>query len=179
MKITPTLLNDCYLIENTLHGDDRGFFLESFNQKILAENEIDFHVKQINIAKSQKNVFRGLHFQLNPHAQGKIVSVITGAVTDIVVDLRKDSSTFLNHFCVELNTPSIALLVPKGFAHGYYTQTDETIFQYAVDEFYHPSSERGLKFADSKLNINYNFENPIISEKDSNAPPLDEAKLNF
>ncbi len=167
MEIIQTPLEGCVVIKMPKFGDERGFFLESFNQRKLLENGIDFEVKQINFAKSQKNVLRGLHFQNEPFAQAKLVGVVNGAVLDVVVDMRKDSSTYLRHFKLEISSPECFLLVPRGFAHGYYTLADDTIFNYAVDNFYSPENEGGVLFNDTKLNIDWELtEKPIISDKD-------------
>ena len=171
MEIIQTPLKDCVIIKPQMFGDDRGFFLESFNQKKLAENGIDFEVKQINFAKSTKNVLRGLHYQKSPDAQSKLVGVISGAVLDVVVDIRPESPTYLKTYKVRIDSNDTFLLVPKGFAHGYYTLEDNTIFYYAVDQFYAPNSERGVKFDDPKLEIDWELtDHPIISEKDLNQP---------
>ena len=174
MDIETTPLKDCYLIYNQLHGDHRGFFMEAFNQPKFQHLGLTFQLQQINVAKSKKKVFRGLHFQLAPFAQTKIVFALTGSVIDLVVDLRKNSSTYLQHFSVQLDTPDKALWIPKGFAHGYMTLEDDTIFQYAVDEPYHASSERSLRVDDPMLQISTRFPDALISPKDLNAPSFQE-----
>ena len=171
MEIIETPLKDCFIIKVPVYGDNRGFFLESFNQKKLKEKGIDFEVKQINFAKSGINVLRGLHYQEEPNAQAKLVGVISGAVLDVVVDIRKDSPTYLKHYKVKIDSNDTFLLVPKGFAHGYHTLKDETIFYYAVDQFYAPNSEKGIRFDDPNLAIDWELQNqPKISEKDLNQP---------
>lgn len=173
MEIIETPLKDCVIIKAPVYGDHRGFFLESFNQKKLKDKGIDFEVKQINFAKSSKNVLRGLHYQVMPHPQGKLVGVINGSVLDVVVDVRPESSTYLKNFKIEINSNDTFLLVPRGFAHGYLSLTDETIFYYAVDEFYDPDSEKGIRFDDPKLAIDWELkETPKISEKDLAQPFL-------
>lgn len=120
-----------------------------------------------SILRSQKkNVFRGLHFQLNPFAQTKIVLALSGAVIDLVVDLRKTSDTYLKYYKIKLDSPDKALWVPKGFAHGYFTLEDHTCFQYAVDRPYHAASERSLSIYDPKLNITEDFTGAVFSPKD-------------
>ena len=148
MEVIKTPLKDCLIIKTKMFGDDRGFFMESFNQRQFLENGIDFEVKQINFAKSGKNVLRGLHFQKNPHAQTKLVGVISGAVLDVVVDMRKDSPTFKQSYSLKIESRDTFLLIPKGFAHGYYTLEENTIFYYAVDNFYNPEAESGLIYND-------------------------------
>lgn len=167
MEIVSTPLKGCFIIKAPKFGDERGFFLESFNQKKLLERGINFDVKQINFAKSQRNVLRGLHFQKEPFAQAKIVGVVNGAVLDIVVDMRKDSTTYLSYFKLKIDNPETFLLVPRGFAHGYYTLADDTVFHYAVDNFYSPENEGGVLYNDPKIEIDWELkETPIISDKD-------------
>lgn len=178
MEIIETPLQDCYIIKSRVFGDDRGFFLESFNQKKLTEAGIDFEVKQINFAKSAKNVMRGLHYQKQPHSQSKLVGVVSGAVVDIAVDLRQSSPTFKKYFKLEISSQDTFLLIPKGFAHGYYTLEDDTAFYYAVDHFYEPDAERGVIYNDSELKIDWGFIGlPVISDKDKNQPSVADAEL--
>ncbi|WP_421874953.1 dTDP-4-dehydrorhamnose 3,5-epimerase [Marinoscillum sp.] len=178
MEIIETPLKDCFIIKAQLHGDDRGFFLESFNQRELAKAGIDFEVKQINFARSGKNVLRGLHYQKAPHAQTKLVGVISGSVVDVAVDLRQDSPTFGKHFRLEIGSRDTFLLIPKGFAHGYYTLEDDTTFYYAVDDFYHPEAETGLFYKDPELKIDWGLIGlPIISEKDQKQSSFQAATL--
>lgn len=178
MEIVETPLKDCFIIKTKVHGDDRGFFLESFNQRELNKAGIDFEVKQINFAKSEKNVLRGLHFQKSPYAQTKLVGVMSGSVIDVVVDLRQESTTFKQHFTLKIDSRDTFLIVPKGFAHGYYTLEDETLFYYAVDNFYQPEAESGLIYNDPELKIDWGLIGlPIISEKDKNQPSLNEAHV--
>ena len=173
MKTIETPLKDCFIIQANKFGDERGFFMESFNQLRFSEIGIDFHVKQVNIAKSEKNVLRGLHFQTGTFAQAKLVHVIQGAVLDVVVDMRKDSPSYLKHFAFELKKVEDFMLVPRGFAHGYYTLEDNTIFQYAVDNFYAPDHEAGVMYNDPKLSIDWgNLGTPKISQKDLKHPLL-------
>ncbi|MAE86062.1 MAG: dTDP-4-dehydrorhamnose 3,5-epimerase [Flammeovirgaceae bacterium] len=176
MEVIKTPLKDCLIIKTKMFGDDRGFFMESFNQQQFLENGIDFEVKQINFAKSGKNVLRGLHFQKNPHAQTKLVGVISGAVLDVVVDMRKDSPTFKQTYRLKIESRDTFLLIPKGFAHGYYTLEENTIFYYAVDNFYNPEAESGLIYNDKQLNIDWGLIGlPLISEKDLKQPAVDAA----
>ena len=173
MEVIETPLKDCFIIKVPVFGDNRGFFLESFNQRRLKEEGIDFEVRQINFAKSEKNVLRGLHYQEEPNAQSKLVGVINGAVLDVVVDIRPESPTYLRHYKIRLDSNDTFLLVPKGFAHGYYTLEDETIFYYAVDQFYAPESEKGIRFDDQKLEIDWELtKTPKVSEKDLKQPYL-------
>ncbi|MBV6647218.1 MAG: dTDP-4-dehydrorhamnose 3,5-epimerase [Cyclobacteriaceae bacterium] len=180
MEVIKSPLKDCFVIKNHKFGDDRGFFLEAFNQKRLLDQGISFDIKQVNFAKSAKNVLRGLHYQLNPKAQGKLIGVVSGAVLDVVVDLRKHSPTYLQHFKLKIEDPETQLLIPKGFAHGYFTLEDDTIFYYGVNEFYSADDERGIHYADQTLAINWELEdNPIISRKDLEQPFIETAEYNF
>jgi dTDP-4-dehydrorhamnose 3,5-epimerase len=164
MEIINTPLKDCLIIKQDLYVDSRGFLMEFYNQKKMDLKGIDFEVKQINFAKSQGNVLRGLHYQEAPFSQAKLVGVISGSVLDVVVDLRKDSATFLQHFKLEIGSPETLLYIPKGFAHGYKTLKDDTVFYYAVDEFYNPEFEKGLIYNDKTLAIDWgDTENAIIS----------------
>lgn len=181
MKIKETGLQDCFLIDLQSFGDDRGFFMESFNQQRL-NNELglNFEVKQVNFASSSKNVLRGLHYQDKPHAQSKLVGVTQGAVMDLVVDIRKDSPTYLQHYKVILDRPTLQLLVPKGFAHGYLSLEDNTLFYYFVDEFYSPNHEKGLLYNDPQLELDWDLNiDPIVSEKDLMQPTLENVQNNF
>ena len=178
MEVIETALKDCFIIKTKVFGDERGFFLESFNQRALAEQGIHFDVRQINFAKSEKNVLRGLHYQVAPFGQTKLVGVISGAVVDVVVDIRKSSPTFGQYLNIEINSQDTFLLIPKGFAHGYYTLADETIFYYAVDNFYSPENERGIIYNDPELKIDWGLRaTPKVSIKDQNQSPLSRAEL--
>ena len=181
MKITKTPLKDCYLIEAPSFGDERGFFMEAFNhQKIKEKLDIQFHIKQVNFASSSKNVLRGLHYQDAPFAQTKLVGVTSGAVLDVAVDIRKDSPSYLQHYAVVLDHPTKLFLVSEGFAHGYVTLTDDTLFFYFVNAPYYPSHELGILYSDPGLGIDWNLkEAPIVSEKDLKQPTLDKVKNNF
>lgn len=176
MEVIETPLKDCYIIKSKVFGDNRGFFLESFNQREFQKRGISFDVKQINFAKSGKNVLRGLHFQKSPYAQSKLVGVISGGVIDVVVDLRKSSPTFMKYFKLEISSQGTFLFVPKGFAHGYYTLKEDTVFYYAVDNFYNPEVESGIRFDDPELNISWGFEEqPAVSHKDMKQPLIEKS----
>lgn len=178
MEIIETGLKDCFIIKSKAFGDDRGFFLESFHQKKLSNLGVSIEVKQVNFAKSQRNVLRGLHFQTPPFEQAKLVGVISGAVLDVVVDLRPESPTFLGSYSIELNSPDTLFYVPRGFAHGYLTRADDTIFHYAVDNFYSPEHESGVRFDDPDLKIDWgNLSDVIVSPKDLRQPLFRELSL--
>lgn len=170
MEIIKTDLEGLVVIQARVFEDERGFFFESYNKKVLAEQGFEETFVQDNLSKSQKGVLRGLHFQKPPHAQGKLIQVIKGAVIDVAVDIRKDSPSYGKHFSIELNEQNkTQLFVPAGFAHGFLTLKDETIFSYKCTDFYHPESEAALKWNDPDLNIDWSVSDPIISEKDKKA----------
>lgn len=169
MTIKETFIKDLLILSPSVFSDDRGYFLESYNKKVLA-SILDLEFVQDNESKSQKDVLRGLHFQKPPFAQGKLVRVITGSVLDIVVDLRKESPTYGKHFKLVLSSENkMQLYVPKGFAHGFLVLEDNTIFSYKCTNYYHKEAEESLLWDDTTLNIDWNIEHPIISEKDKNA----------
>lgn len=156
------------IIQPTVFKDDRGYFFESFNEKRFFEQSgICPKFVQDNQSFSCKNVLRGLHFQMPPFAQAKLVRVVRGAVLDIVVDLRKDSKSFGKSVSLELNDRNhLALYIPEGFAHGFVTIEDNTLFIYKCTEYYNKESERTILWNDSELDIDWNCSNPILSEKD-------------
>ncbi|MEH7225931.1 dTDP-4-dehydrorhamnose 3,5-epimerase [Bacillus sp. JJ1566] len=181
MKVIDTKLDGLKIIEPKVFEDNRGFFMESFNFKSFKGYGLEFDFIQDNHSLSvNKDVIRGLHYQLNPKAQTKLVRVITGAIYDVAVDIRKDSPTFGQWVGVTLSEDNHRmLLVPKGFAHGFCTLTDNTHVQYKVDEYYSAENDRGILWNDPQLSINWPTANPILSEKDSNQPFLREAEINF
>jgi len=154
-------------IQPKVFGDERGFFIETFNESKYSEflNGVSF--KQDNLSKSRKGVLRGLHFQLPPFDQGKLVSVIQGSVLDVVVDIRKNSVTYGQHFSVVLSGElKNQLWIPPGFAHGFVSLEDDTLFSYKCTNVYAPNFEQTILWNDPILNIDWKIENPIISEKD-------------
>ena len=170
MKFIRTDISDVIIIEPVVHGDDRGYFVETFRQDKL-EDFLGFNINfcQDNESKSSKGVLRGLHYQLAPHAQTKLVRVIQGRVLDVAVDIRKGSPTFGKHIAVELSAKNKKqLLVPRGFAHGFVVLEDDTIFAYKVDNYYSPECDRGIAFDDESLNIDWQMPscNLKLSEKD-------------
>lgn len=186
MNLIKTDLEDCYIIEPDKFGDDRGYFSPYYIEKNL--QELGFQgVVQANRSKSSKGVVRGLHYQENPKCQAKIVEVIKGSAIDVVVDIRKNSKTYGKSFQVLL-TPdnNRQLYVPRGFAHGFVSLEDDTIFQYLIDNDYAPEFEGGILWNDPELGINwegifeeYKIEMPILSEKDLNRKKLSETNINF
>jgi len=154
-------------------SDTRGWFFESYNQDKFRSAGINTKWIQDNQSFSSKNVVRGLHFQRTPYAQAKLVRVITGKVLDIVVDLRQDQPTYGKHFkCVLEAITNNMLLVPAGFAHGF-AALEDSIFHYKCDNFYHKASEGGIKWNDPALHIDWEVENPVVSEKDQMLPDFD------
>jgi len=183
MNFIPQSISDVVLIEPTLHGDNRGYFIETFRQDLL-EKVIGYKVNfvQDNESKSVKGVLRGLHYQLNPYNQAKLVRVIEGSVIDVAVDLRKSSPTFGQHVSKELSAQNKhQLFIPHGFAHGFMTLTDTATFVYKVDNYYSQTHERGIYFDDKQLDINWGLPYEIlqISDKDMQLPSLDKIEKLF
>jgi len=183
LKFTPQSIPDVVLIEPTVHGDSRGYFMESFRQDLF-EEAIGYKVNfiQDNESKSTKGVLRGLHYQLPPCTQAKLVRVIEGSVLDVAVDIRKASPTFGQHVAVELTAENKhQLFVPHGFAHGFVVLSDSAIFAYKVDNYYAPEHDRGIAFDDKDLAIDWQLPLEILqlSEKDKLHPTLANAKDLF
>ena len=183
MKFTPQTIKDVILIEPTIYGDDRGYFIETFRQNLL-EEAIGYKINfvQDNESRSTKGVLRGLHYQLPPYSQAKLVRVIEGIVLDIAVDIRKSSPTFGQHVSLELNAQNKhQLFVPHGFAHGFVVLSDSANFSYRVDNYYAPEHERGIAFDDVQLKIDWRLllEELQLSDKDKTHPSLSNAKDLF
>lgn len=167
MKIVSFNIEGPLLIYPRIYEDTRGYFLESFNDLRYCEHIGDVRFFQDNLSSSKKNVVRGLHFQSPPHAQGKLVSVIHGKVLDVIVDIRKSSSTYGQHLAVELSGLDHAQLwIPAGFAHGFVSIEENSVFSYKCTEVYNPSSEGTLLWNDPDLAIDWKTEHPIVSDKD-------------
>ena len=183
MTFTRTEIPDVVVIEPTVHGDSRGYFVETFRQDKLEEflgYKINFC--QDNESKSSKGVLRGLHYQLPPHAQTKLVRVIQGRVLDVAVDIRRNSPTFGKYVAVLLSAENKKqLLVPRGFAHGFVVLEDDTVFAYKVDNYYSPQCDRGIAFDDPALNIDWilNKEELNLSAKDKVQPLLENTNDLF
>ncbi|HEM8212485.1 TPA: dTDP-4-dehydrorhamnose 3,5-epimerase [Providencia rettgeri] len=175
MKVMQTHLDGCVIIEPKVFGDERSFFLETFHEnRYLEEAGIQEKFVQDNRSRSTKNVLRGLHFQ-KTKPQGKLVSVITGSVFDVAVDLRPNSKTFGEYESVILSEENkLQFYLPPGFAHGFLVLSDITDFQYKCTDYYDPTDEGGIIWNDKTLNINWNIENPIISSKDQQLLHLSE-----
>ena len=169
MKIISTEIEDLFIIQPEIFSDDRGYFFESFNKKKFNENFSQIKFCQDNESKSSFGVLRGLHYQLSPKAQTKLVRVLKGKVLDVVVDIRQNSPSFGNHFSVELSDENKKqLLIPRGFAHGFVVLSEEAVFSYKVDNYYDSKLERGIIFNDSFLQIDWrlNNEDLKLSNKD-------------
>ena len=170
MKIEATPLRDCFIIHDTVHGDARGYFIETFNQKdFKAASGLDISFVQDNQSKSSKGVLRGLHMQSGDAAQAKLVRVLEGSVLDVAVDLRKGSPSFGQHYAIELTGENHKqFFVPAGFAHGFLVLSETATFFYKVDKFYQPGNEVGIMYNDQDLNIDWKLSTDelIFSEKD-------------
>ena len=183
MKFTPQEIPDIILVEPNLHADDRGYFLETFRQDLFNDaigSKVNF--VQENESKSLKGVLRGLHYQVSPFSQSKLVKVIDGSVLDVALDIRKSSPTFGHHVAIELSSANKKqLFIPKGFAHGFIVLSDTATFAYKVDSFYAPEYERSIAFDDKDLKIDWQLSSDILklSNKDQNSPSLLDAKDLF
>ena len=179
MLAKETKLKGCYILQPQIFKDNRGYFIESFNNETFNGTlKLDINFVQDNESQSSKGVLRGLHYQTGKYAQAKLVRVVKGRVLDVVVDMRKDSETFGEHFSIELNADNkTQLYVPRGFAHGFIVLEDETIFSYKCDNLYNKASEAGILYNDKDLNIDWKLsENDfIISEKDIVLPKFKDA----
>jgi dTDP-4-dehydrorhamnose 3,5-epimerase len=170
MKIEQTPLQDCFIIHDKVHGDERGYFIETFNASdFKVATGLDIQFVQDNQSKSSKGVLRGLHMQRGASAQAKLVRVIEGVVLDIAVDLRKGSPSFGQHFAIELTGDNHKqFFVPAGFAHGFLVLSESATFFYKVDKFYEPGNEVGIIYNDADLNIDWKLpvSELVLSEKD-------------
>ncbi|MBP8026024.1 MAG: dTDP-4-dehydrorhamnose 3,5-epimerase [Macellibacteroides fermentans] len=183
MKYIQTEIAGLWIIEPKVLSDSRGYFMESFKQEVFNQNvgKVDFI--QENESGSSRGVLRGLHYQLAPYSQAKLVRVIEGTVLDVAVDLRKGSPTFGKYMAVELSGQNKRqFYIPQGFAHGFHVLSERAVFTYKVDNPYMPSHERSLRFDDPQIGIDWQItdpENVILSEKDKTAPLLAEADINY
>ena len=178
MKVQQTNIEGVYIVESVLHGDERGYFMESFSERDFeAQTGLKVRFVQDNESCSRKGVLRGLHFQKEPYAQAKLVRVVQGRVLDVAVDIRPESQTFGKYVATELSAENHRqMFIPKGFAHGYVVLEDDTVFQYKCDEYYHPEAEGGIAWNDPQIAIDWGVaENEVIlSEKDKHRPLLSE-----
>lgn len=170
MIFTETSLKGAYIIEIEPLEDERGFFARSFCQKEFEEHGLNFSIVQCNLSYNKKSgTLRGMHYQIAPHKEAKLVSCIKGAIYDVIIDLRPDSSTFCQWFAVELTAENRRMLyVPEGFAHGFQTLKDDTVAFYQMSEFYHPECARGVRWDDPAFGVEWPLPNHIMSNKDMN-----------
>lgn len=181
LELEHTPLKDCFLLKPSVFKDHRGTFLESFSQKRFEETTgLHLNFVQDNQSSSARGVLRGLHFQTGPFAQSKLVRVVLGKVLDVVVDLRPDSPTFKKSFKVILsNNNHHQLFVPAGFAHGFLTLSEMSVFAYKCDQYYNQKADAGVFWDDPDLQIDWEYPKPelILSEKDANLPTIKDLKL--
>ena len=180
MNFIKTEIEGVYIIEPKVFGDNRGYFMESYNESVFKANGLNYNFVQDNESKSKKGVLRGLHFQIK-YPQAKLVRVIEGEVFDVAVDLRKDSKTYGKWVGVILSSENKRqFMIPRGFAHGFVVLSETATFAYKCDEFYHPEDEGGIMWNDPNININWPFEGDVIlSEKDKKHPLLKDLKIEF
>ncbi|WP_433941572.1 dTDP-4-dehydrorhamnose 3,5-epimerase [Paenibacillus lautus] len=181
MKRISLKLDGAILIEPLVNGDNRGFFMESYNDVAMQKLGVHYNFIQDNQSLSaEPGVLRGLHYQLKPKGQTKLIRVLTGAIYDVILDIRKSSPTFGQWVGVILSEHNKRqLLVPKGFAHGFCTLVPNTQVLYKVDEYYSPEHDRGILWSDPVLGIDWPTSNPILSDKDQRHPLLKDAEMNF
>ncbi len=180
MEIIKEPLPGLLVLKPKVFSDTRGYFFESFNEQAFKMLGINAPFVQDNQSLSNKGALRGMHFQCPPHAQDKLIRVIKGSVLDVVIDIRVGSPTFGKHFGIELSEDNfLGMYIPKGFAHGFLTLQDHTIFSYKCSDFYFPETEGGILWNDKNLNINWGISDPILSEKDKLHPTLSNLNSPF
>ncbi|MFO8055608.1 MAG: dTDP-4-dehydrorhamnose 3,5-epimerase [Bacteroidales bacterium] len=171
MEIKETNIPDLFVVEPRIFKDERGYFFESYNRKKLKKAGLNVNFVQDNESKSQEGVLRGLHFQKPPFGQGKLVRVIKGRVLDVAVDIRKGSPTYGRYHAVEISEENKKMFwIPEGFAHGFVTLEEDTIFFYKCTQYYNKESEGSILWNDPDLCIDWKRKDPVLSEKDKNAP---------
>lgn len=181
MKVIETEIKDLYMIEPQVFGDSRGWFMESWSQKKMEEKGLFYNFVQDSHSFSEKKgTLRGLHFQKGSSSQAKLVRCVRGAVFDVAVDLRKNSKTYKKWVgCILSEENKKQFLIPRGFAHGFLTLTDNVEFVYKADNYYDPQADRNIIWNDEEINVDWGIENPILSEKDKKAPKLSESDVDF
>ena len=181
MKVVSTDIEDLFIIEPQVFGDNRGWFMESWSQKKMEQAGLFYNFVQDNHSFSAlKGTLRGLHFQKGSSSQAKLVRCVRGAVFDVAVDLRKNSKTYKKWVgCILSEENKKQFLIPRGFAHGFLTLTDNVEFVYKADNYYDPQADRNIIWNDEEINIDWGIENPILSEKDKKAPKLSESDVDF
>ena len=185
MKRIDTAIEGVYIIESDCYGDNRGWFMETYNEAKFKEMGIDTVFVQDNMSYSaQKGTLRGLHYQRDPHSQAKLVRCTKGKVIDVAVDIRKGSPTYGKYVTCELSAENKRMFyIPRGMAHGFLTLSDDVEFQYKCDNLYNKESEGGIRYNDPTINVDWgtllNGIEPVLSEKDKNAPTLENCNANF
>lgn len=182
MEILSTPIADLQIIKPTVYEDNRGYFMETYNAARLKEHNLTNRFVQDNESLSHFGVIRGLHYQLSPYAQAKLVRVVKGTILDVALDIRKNSPTFGQHFSIELSDRNkLQLLIPKGFAHGFSVLSNWAIVSYKCDSPYNPKADRGIRYNDPTLGIDWKIPESevIVSAKDGIHPPLEQAEINF
>jgi dTDP-4-dehydrorhamnose 3,5-epimerase len=182
MKITETRIPGMVIIQPGIYEDSRGYFYESYNERLYRDHGLDFRFVQDNESRSGRNVIRGLHYQLHPYAQTKLLRVLEGVIFDVAVDMRKNSPAYGSWSGIEVSAANrLQVLVPRGCAHGFRVISEHATVFYKCDEFYYPEFERGVHFADESLAIDWGTEpgKAVVSEKDKNAPRFADADNNF
>ena len=181
MEILDTLLPEVKIVKPQVFGDNRGWFYESYSYEKLKKLGIDTQFVQDNRSYSkEKGTLRGIHFQKTPMAQTKLITCTRGKILDVAVDIRKGSPTYMKWVAVELNAENKKMLfIPKGCLHGFVTLTENVEVSYKVDEYYSPENDRSVCFCDSEIGVEWGIENPILSDKDKNAPLLKDSDVNF
>jgi dTDP-4-dehydrorhamnose 3,5-epimerase len=182
MIITKTEIEGLIIIQPKIFYDSRGYFFENFNSEALRNAGINFDAVQDNESRSVRGVIRGLHYQLNPHPQAKLVRVVEGKIFDVALDLRKNSKTFGKWYGIELDADTKKqLLIPRGFAHGFSVLSNTAIVQYKCDNTYNPAMERGINIMDTELNIDWKIDklSYIMNDRDMNNPLFKDAEFNF
>lgn len=182
MTIEPTQIPDVVIIKPKVFTDHRGYFFESYNVDAFKKMGIEINFVQDNESYSRKNVIRGLHYQLSPYSQTKLVRVVAGRIFDVAVDIRKNSPTFGQYVGIELSDDNkYQLLIPKGFAHGFAVLSDFAIVSYKCDQYYNPEADRGIRYNDPEIGIDWKIpmEQAVVSAKDNVHPAMKDAELNF
>lgn len=175
MQFEKTSLDKVWLIKPKIFEDERGHFLESFRKEVFKEQGVEYNFVQDNISTSTKGTVRGLHYQVTPYSQAKLVMAIYGEILDVAVDIREDSPTFGKHFSTILSDKNRhMMLVPSGFAHGFSVLSETATVAYKCDQYYHKESERGVHWNDPDVGVDWKTDSPILSEKDQKQPLLKE-----
>ena len=181
ITVSETELDGVLIIEPKVFGDNRGWFMETYSRRDFEDAGITAEFVQDNRSfSSKKGIIRGLHFQRNSMCQAKLLTCLKGEILDVAVDLRKDSPNYKKWISVKLTAENKKqIFIPKGFAHGFLTLTDDVEIMYKCDELYSPECDGGIRFDDPEIGVEWGVENPILSEKDKNAPYLKDIKLDF